>query len=179
MNLKELFSKLEKSSAFKDFRKENKDAFFCAAFIIMSIKQSSFENSLDFRNEKEIFTFKIQEGEKNKDEIIMQKEELLPSRKQLEKIDEKDAKNIKADVESLKKIVEEHLKKNKIENPLEEIIAVLQSSEDGKKLSWHMTCIASGFAIISIIINAKSGNIEKFEKKNLLDFMSVRKPEKK
>lgn len=173
MTLSNLLSKLEKSQAYKDFEKENPGAFLCAAFLIMNIKQNGFENSLDFRDDKNIYTFKIPlDGD-----VTMQKEEIMPSRKPLEKIDEKELKKLKVDVEDIQSLVEKELEKNKITSKLDEIIAVLQIF-DGK-LAWNLTCICEGFTIISMQINAISGKILKFEKKNLLDFVSVKKPEKK
>ena len=174
MNLSNLLSKLEKSQTYQDFHKENPDAFFCAAFLIMNLKQNTSENSLDFRDEKDIFSFKILDNE-----IVLQKELLIenPNQKPLEKIDEKKIGKLNVDIEDLQKSAEKELKKNKMENKLEEIIAVLQS--DSNALVWSLTCMCAGFAIVSIKIDALSGNILKFDKKNLLDFVSVKKPEKK
>lgn len=178
MKLSQLISALEKSKTFKDFRKtkDGKESFLCAAFIIFNAKQSSFDSSLDFRNEKDIFTFKM--PLESKEDIIMSKEEIIPSRKQLEKIEESEIKKIKIEPENLQKIIEEQLKEKKIDGNLEEIIAVLQSNEN-KELIWNLTGIVSGFVILSVQIDAISGKLIKFEKKNLLDFVSVKKPEKK
>jgi hypothetical protein len=177
MKLGNLLAKLEKSPAYKDFKndKESKDAFFCAAFLIMNFKQKIFENSLDFRNNKNIFTFKIPEAE-DKKEITMQKEELIASRKPLEKINKEELKKLKTDAEDLKEIIQNELDKNKIQTKLDEAIAVLQSL-DGK-LIWNLTCICAGFTILSLHIDALDGKVLKFEKKNLLDFVSVKKPDK-
>lgn len=177
VKISHLLAKLEKSKIFKDFKsdKENKDTFFCAAFIIINIKQSTFEYSLDFRNNKYIFTFKIPsvDGE----EITLAKEELIEGRKPLEKLEENSASKIKADIEYIKDIAEKEMKKNKIGQSLEEIIAVLQASEG--KLVWNLTCMAAAFTIINMSINADSSEVIHFEKKNLMDFVSVKKPEKK
>ena len=179
MKTKELIEKLEKSKAYKDFKKseEGKKAFLCAVFLIMNFKSNSLENSLDFRNEKNIFTFKLPQNEK--EEIIMQKEDLIPSRKQLGQIDEKMLSKLKADIGDLENHVKKELEKNKISNPLEEIITVLQASDENKSLVWNLTCIAQAFTIISMSIDALEGKTLKFDKKNLLDFVSVRKPENK
>lgn len=174
MPLSNLLKNLEKSEAFKDFRKENKDAFLCAAFLIMNIKQGNSENSLDFRDNRTIFSFKLAEKE-----VILQKEEIISNQKPLERIDEKNLGKLKTDAEDLQKIVEKEMTANKITGSLDEIIAVLQSEEDGKALVWALTCICESFTILSIKIDALSGKILKFEKKNLLDFVSVKKPEKK
>lgn len=175
MKISKLIQALEKSKTFKEFKKtkEGKNAFLCAAFIILNIKQNSFENSLDFRDEKNIFTFKLASDS----EVIMQKEEILPSRKQLEEIKESVIKKIKIEPEDLREIVENQIEEKKIIGNLEEVIAVLQSQED--KLVWNLTCIVSGFVILSVQIDALSGELLKFEKKNLLDFVSIKKPGEK
>ncbi len=178
MKISDLLHKLEKSEIFKNFRKDNetKDAFFCAAFIILNFKQSMFEYSLDFRNDKNIFTFKVPFADTQNSEITMFKEDLLEGRKPLEKVEEEKAKQIRVDIDDLKLFAEKEIKNNKITQQLEEIIAVLQSQEG--KLVWNLTCMASAFTIINMIIDAETGKIIKFDKKNLMDFVSVKKPEK-
>ena len=178
MKISKLIQSLEKSKTFKEFQKtkEGKESSLCAAFIIFNLKQDSFENSLDFRNEKDIFTFKIPSDKK--EEIIMSKEEIMPSRKQLEEIPNDKLEKLKVEPENLQEIIEKQLKEKKIIGNLEEIIAVLQSNES-KELIWNLTCIVSGFVILSVQIDALSGNLIKFDKKNLLDFVSVKKPGEK
>ena len=177
MKLSQLLAKLENSKTFKDFKsdKETKDTFLCAAFIIMNVKQNIFENSLDFRDDKNIFTFKLWDAD-DKD-VILLKDELIEGRKPLEKIEEKDLAKLKVDSDDVKKIVEKELEKNKVSNKLEEIIAVLQNQEG--KLVWNLTCMCEGFAIISMSIDASEAKVIKFDKKNLLDFVSVKKVDKK
>jgi hypothetical protein len=175
MEISNLLSRIEKSSVFKQFKKDNDHAFFCAGFIILNYKQNLFEYSLDYRDEKNIFTFKIPSDEKA--EITFLKEDLLEGRKPLEEVNHSEIKKLKIDIEALKSLVEKELKKNKVTNSLEEIIAVLQNM-DGK-LVWHLTCMAAAFTIVNIIFDSHSGEVIKFEKRNLMDFVSVKKPEKK
>jgi len=173
MKLSKLFSILENSAEYKTFKKESKNAFFCAAFSILNFKDNIFQNSLDFRDSKNIFSFKIQDSGK----IEATGETLLKGKKPLEKINLEDADELKIDIEDLKDIAERELKKNKIASNLNEIIAVLQNHE--KKLIWNLTCMCEGFTIISLHVDALSGETLKFEKRNLMDFVSVRKPDKK
>ncbi len=179
MKISDLFSRLEKSKAFRDFKKskETKKAFFCTGFFILNFKQAIFEYSLDFRNEKELFAFKIPIDEN--EGIILTQDKLLENPKPMPRVDEAQAKNVNPDIEDLKDIVEKEMAKNKITSPLDEIIAVLQNSDESKQLVWHLTCIVAGFTILNVIIDAKSGDLLKFEKKNLLDFASVKKNDKK
>jgi hypothetical protein len=134
----------------------------------MNFKTQVFEYSLDYRNDKQIFTFKIPEREE--EQVVMQTEEIIQveNKKPLEKI----TLDVQVDIEDLKEIIEKALENNSIKNKLEEFIAVLQKIDSS--LVWHLTCICEGFTILNVIINPETGAIEKFEKKNLLDF--VKKP---
>ncbi len=169
MKLKEIISLIESSQIFLNFKKteEGKNAFLCAAFLIMDFKDGKNEQSLDYKTEagENIFIFSV----KN-DEIQMKQEEILDKTKPLEKISTK----IKIETDKLKELVEKELAKNQITKPLEKIIAVLQNGEgqEGeKKTIWNLTCMCAGFLIILIHIDAVSGDILKFEKKSLFDFI--------
>ncbi|MDP1728890.1 MAG: hypothetical protein Q8L27_01660, partial [archaeon] len=110
-------------------------------------------------------------------EVVMQKEPLMQGRQPLPKIDEKETHNLKFDIEDLKHLAERDLKDKKVEKNLEEIIAVLQNIEN--ILVWHLTCVAAGFTVVSVIIDVKTGETIKYEKKNIMDFVSVKKPGEK
>jgi hypothetical protein len=95
----------------------------------------------------------------------------------MEKIEESEIKNIKTDLEDLKEIIEQALWDNNMKNSLEEVIAVLQSMNG--KIIWNLTCICSSLSIINSQIDPFTGKVLKFEKKNLLDFASIKKVDKK
>jgi hypothetical protein len=103
----------------------------------------------------------------------MQKEELMEGKKPLEKINDKKLSIIKVNIDDLKDVVELEIKNNKVTNKLNELISVIQNQDD--KLVWIITAMAEGFVILSIQIDAISGAILKFEKKNLFDFMTIKK----
>ncbi|MEK6885896.1 MAG: hypothetical protein AABX17_02940 [Nanoarchaeota archaeon] len=179
MKIIQLLEKLEKSKVFGEFKKDNPKAFLCAGFIIMNLKQSIFESSLDFRDENDIFTFKIPEEDKEA-EITMLKEEIIKNPaapKPFEQLKEEDIKKIKLDIGDLKETSEKELKKNKITQSLEDIIAIFHKMDE--KLVWHLTCMAAGFTVVNITLDANTKDVIKFEKKSLMDFVSVKKPEKK
>jgi hypothetical protein len=176
--ISKIFEKLEKSKEYSQFKNENKEAFFCAGFFILNFKNEVFDYSLDFRDEKELFTFKIPFSEDNaNNNLILQKEPLLEGRKPLEKLYKAEVLKIKLGLEGLKSRVEAQLLEKKISNKLNELIAVIQTIEG--KLLWNITAMAEGFVIISIQIDAISGELLKFDKRNLLDFVSIKKPENK
>jgi hypothetical protein len=162
----ELSDKLKKSEAFLKFKSEYPDAFFCAGFFILNFKSGVFDYSLDYRNDKQIFSFKIPLGESKN--IVLETSDIFEKQTPLPEI----SCDVQVDIEQLKEIVEENLAKNNIKNKLEELIAVLQMI-DGNKV-WNLTCMCEGFTIISCQIHSETAGILKFEKKNLLDF--VKKP---
>ena len=175
MKIKELFARLKKSKQWKETFKEEKRIFFCAAFVILNFKQNIFEYSLDFRNDKDLLTFKFPK-EENQDLIVV-KDKLLENPKPLDEIKETLLSQIKIDIEDLKEIVEKNLLENKVGKNLDEIIAVLQYYEGN--FVWNLTCICEGFTIVSIHLDPLSKKIVKFEKRNLMDFVNIKKVYKK
>ena len=169
--IKELFLRLEKSQVFKDFKKDNPNAFLCAGFFILRLKEGLNDFSLDYRDDVQIYSFKIPENAS--EEITMHAEKIMEQQKPLDKL-EIDAKTVlKLDLECLEGQIKEELSKQKITNPLSEIISVLQISE-GKPM-WNLTIMLEGFTIITSLINPLSGEVLKFEKKNLFDFVKPKK----
>jgi len=159
----ELSEKLKKSEVFQKFKSEYPDAFFCAGFFILNFKNDTGDYSLDYRNDKQIFSFKIPMGESKN--IVMEASDIFEKQTPLAEI----TCDTQVDLEDLREIVEENLAKNNIKNRLEEIIAVLQMIDNNK--IWNMTCMCEGFTIISCQVHSETAGVLKFEKKNLLDFV--------
>lgn len=162
MNVKHLAEGLENSEIFKNFKKEHPDSFFCAGFFIFDFKQQREEYSLDYRSGSRIFSFNIS---LETGEITIREEEILDSSQPLEEVNI----NTKVEIPELRKIAEAQLQKNSVKHSLEKIIAILQNSEG--KIIWNLTCMCSDFAVIIIHINAQTGDILKFDSKNLFDFV--------
>lgn len=169
--IKELFKRLHNSKEFKDFQKSNKNAFLCAGFFILRLKAGLNDFSLDYRDNTQIYSFKIPENEK--EPITMMAEKIMDNQKPLDKL-EVDAKTpLKTDLNVLQSQIQEQLDKQALKSPLQEIISVLQMSE-GKPV-WNLTIMLEGFTIITSHINPLSGEVLKFEKKNLFDFVKPKK----
>jgi len=175
MKIQTLFKKLETLDKYQEFKKESASAFFCAGFFIMDFKRAKFEYSLDFRDDKNVYGFKIPQDES--EQLVFTSDPLIETPKPLEKIDTSLISKIKTDIEDLKELIEEALFDNSIKNILEEVIAVLQSLNG--TVIWNLTCILSSLSVVNVQIDPFSGEIIKFEKKNLLDFASIKKLDKK
>lgn len=166
MLLQQLYARLQKSKEFLAFREQNPDAFLCAGFFIMNFKLNSFEYALDYRNDKQIFTFNIPEN--TEASITIKADELIKDGSAPKLLDEITL-DVQVDLEDLKEKVEKSLAENNIKNKLEEFIAILQKIDN--QLVWHLTVVCEGFTILTIIVHSETGNIEKFDKKNIFDFV--------
>lgn len=177
MQLKTLLEKLEKSEIFKNFKNKNPDAFLCAGFFILNLKAGTAEYNLDFRNEEDIFTFKIPEIGINED-IKLLTDKLIKdpaAPKPFDKLDlsKPNLEKIKLDINELSQFVSTEIWSQQIKNPLEELIAVIQSKANS--IIWTLTCICAGFTIVTMEIDALKKQVTKFEKKSMFDFVKVKK----
>lgn len=163
MTFASLYKRITESEAFKMFSRENPDSEMVIGFFILNLESGTSQEQLDFKTKDKIFSFSVNQD----DEIIVNQEELVESfeDKKLQKI----SPEIKVDLEDLKNIVQNKLNEEKIQNKLEKIIAILQINE--KEEVWNLTCILYGLAIIHILVNPQSGEITKFERKSMSDFV--------
>jgi len=162
MNFSQTLEAIEKSQEFKDFEKQHKDAYLCAGFFVLDFEQNTNQQQLDYSlKDRKIFTFVLSENEiaVNEAETIEGKKQKLPEL----------SKEIKIDVEDLKEVVEKRIEEEGIHTKINKIIAILQKHED--KQIWNLTCMTEGFGILQVHIDAISGEILKFEKRSLFDFV--------
>ncbi len=164
MNFSSTLKKIESSKEFRHFKKQNKDAYLCVGFFVLDFEQNLNQQQLDYalKNGK-IFTFFLN-SETNgvtfkEAETIKGKEQKLPLLNP----------DIKVEIEELKKILEKNMEKEKIQNKIIKIIAILQKHEN--RQVWNLNCILEGMGILQVHIDSGTGKILKFEKKNLFDFI--------
>lgn len=163
MNFKEILTKVESSDIFKEFIKEHKDAELCAGFFIMDYISNDNKKSIDYKYKDKIYTFDVLDNGK----IKMIEDELIKDSKHpvLEKINP----DIKIDVDDLKGISGIRILDEGISAKMNKIIAILQRLNE--KEVWNLTCMLDGLIIINIIIDASSGNIDKFDRKSMMDLI--------
>lgn len=162
MNFKEAFKKLEASSEFKDFKKQNPSAYLCAGFFILDFESQQNTQQIDFQSGEKIATFSLA------DEISMKMEETA-DKKKIPSI----KPEIKVDLGEVQEIVKKETEKNKIISKMNKIIAVLQDHE-GRQI-WNLTCIFSSFAILRLHVDSFTGKILKSEKANMFDLVQKAK----
>tara|TARA_Y100000034_G_scaffold124752_1_gene173358 strand:- start:886 stop:1389 length:504 start_codon:yes stop_codon:yes gene_type:complete len=160
---KQTYETITQSKIFKDFIEKNKDAELIAGFFILDFLSNDTKTSLDYKIDSKIFTFSL-----NKDnETTVVEDKLIdkPGLPVLTKINP----DIKTDLNEIPSIAQKQAEENKITAKFHKIIAVLQNHEDQEV--WNLTCMLDQLIILHILINAKTGEIIKFERKNMMDFI--------
>lgn len=161
MNFQFYLEKLEESDLFREFMKENPDAFLCSAFFVIDKQTSNNQTHFDFYipEKKEMFSFKLENGiEKSPITTITEVPEEIST-----EIDFRFE-----DIEGLlgKKIIE-----NNITNKLQKILLSLQR-KDGKDFLIGSVFV-SAMALIRIDIDLAEMKVINFEKKSFFDMIKV------
>ena len=165
MNFKSLLEKIESSEEFKTFKEEKPTAELVAGFFIIDFFSNDNKDSLDYKFNDKITTFNL-----NLDgSIIKQEEDLIkakePKQQELAPIN----KDIKIDTDQLLDIAKKEAEKNNISASFNKIIAVLHKIDN--KQVWNLTCMLDGLIILNIIIDSGTGEIDKFKRHSMMDFV--------
>lgn len=160
MRFDHYLTKVEKSSEYRKFLKGNRNAYLCSGFFVMDLDTEKNMHQIDYYlpSKKKFANFVLDEG------VKVQLSEGAKDKKP-----EKLKNEIKTDIEALKGIVEDEMKNRTVTAELKKIIAVLQTIE-GKNV-WNLNCLTGDMGLIKVHIDDDSGNILKFEKASLFDFI--------
>lgn len=174
-SFKETLEKIESSEVFKNFKHKNPSAELCAGFFILDFLGNDNKYSLDYKLGEKIFTFNL---DLEKNEILIQEDKLIDippnSRQHHQKLEKINLSGVNIELNELKPIAETKIVDNNIKSKLQKIIAILQNyngpeTKNKKTQVWNLTCILDSLIIINIIINSKTGEVLKFEKRSLSD----------
>lgn len=169
MSFKETYKTITSSEVFKKFIKENPSAELCTGFFILDFLSNDNKKTLDYKIDSKIFTFSLNE----KDEITMQEDKLmdLPNTPKLQKIEPE----VNIEIEQIKGIAKKQALHNGISADFHKIIAVLQKYKEKEnyedKQVWSLTCMLEQLIILHILIDSKTGDILKFERKSMMDMI--------
>jgi len=163
MNFQFYFEKLEHSDNFKDFVKENKDAFLCSGFFSVDKRGQKDVQNIDYfvPSLNKMFSFKI-----NEDVEKVPVEDFGDKFKQ-----EKISEDINFEFEEIEDMIQERMNQDKIKNKIEKLLYSLQAKE-GKNYVLG-TVFISGLGLLKVRIDLKEKRIVDFEKKSLLDMMKI------
>lgn len=162
MTFQQTYKTLIESKVYSQFKKDYPNAKLVAGFFILDFLSNDTKESLDYKTDSKIFTFDIKA-----EEITMREDKLIEdsSKPALTEI----SPNIKVDLGDIPSIAQQQAEKNEIKAKFHKIISVLQMHEDNEV--WNLTCMLDGLQILHILINADSGEVIKFEKKSMMDFI--------
>lgn len=161
--LKEILEKVRRAKI-----KEIKKAFLFSAFFILNGNFEIETKQLDFYLPKERETITI-----TVNETISKKREPFED-EELKEINQ----NVNIDVEELKKIVLEEIKKFRMQaHELDKVIAILQNVKFNKetKQIWNIICLFSSFQMLRLYVDCFNGKILKEEKHSVFDFVKMEK----
>lgn len=157
--------KIEQSQSFKNFKKQHKDAELCAGFFVIDYASGADQQQLDYclKNGK-IFTFIL-----NQEVQVKEAETLNKEAEEKQKLERLNINNIKIDLDDIERILKEKLNTEKIDKRINKIIAILHKHE-GREI-WNLNCMLEGMEILQVHINCENGNVMKFERKSMFDFI--------
>lgn len=150
MKVSELLNELKEAESYKDFKKENPEAFLCSAmFVLGDADKIDLNFFIPTKNNISSFSMPFASCINHPEEIKEQTEI-----KDLE---------FKIDADNLMQEVE-----NKSGKKFTKIIAVLQ------KGNWNLTCL-NGLDMSRMNIDAYTGEVEKKDEGSLMDMVRFRK----
>tara|TARA_Y100000034_G_C6909869_1_gene423939 strand:- start:12423 stop:12899 length:477 start_codon:yes stop_codon:yes gene_type:complete len=150
-------SKLETSSAFKDWKENNQDSYLCSCFF-MDKENWQFDYYLP--KEDKIKSFIVSEEiEELKDAEIFKKDK--------RKLDLLDLKKVKINVNEVLEIANELIKKKHDHEKIIKRIIILQNLEEE---TWNITYVTSSFNVVNFKISAISGKVLAEKIENIMSF---------
>jgi hypothetical protein len=166
MNFQFYLEKLNASQQFKEFMKENPDAFLCSGFFSIDKQNADGGNSqqhLDYYvpSLKKMFSFKLE------DECKM-----IPLEGPSESV-EKVSENADFNFEEVEKLIVESMKENNVDNKLQKIFLSLQAKD--KKNFLICTVFVSSLALVRVDIDPEKMEVISFDKKSFFDMIKIKK----
>ena len=168
MNLQFYFEKLKNSEEFKNFKKENPEAFLCSGFFVIDKQGKDNKQHFDFYipSKKKMFSFQLEDGIK-----------LVPIEMLNDKIPSKLLFNENLNFEEVESLIVSEMGKQKIKNKIQKILLSLQNL-DGKDFLVG-TIFVSSLALLKMNMDISEKRITSFEKTSLFDMVKVIKKKDK
>jgi len=158
MKVQDLLTELQETQSYKNFKVQNPEAFFAAAFFIIDLENKTEQIQLDFflpsQNKIAAFEHPFNEPKIHDDEI----KQMQPQ-----------STEIKIDIDDLESTSKRLIKENESAIVPTKIIAILKENQ------WNLTCMDNSLGIVRIKLHAKSGEQTEFNKGSLMDFMGIKK----
>ena len=165
MNIQFYMEKLSLSEEFKNFMKDNRDAYLCSGFFVIDKNTKKPDNKQHFDyyipSSKKMFSFQLEDGIK-----------IVPIDTLNKEIPEKISKH-EFDFDEIEKIIEEEMEKQNVKSKIQKIILSLQNIKGRDYLI--CTVFISMLGILKVKINLSTEEVTEFEKKSFFDIMKVKR----
>lgn len=163
MNFQFYLEKLSGSDYFKEFMKDNPDAFLCSGFFSIDKQGKDNQQHLDYYapSLKKMFSFKIEDECKK---VLLE----TPG-ESAEKISE----TVDFNFEEVEKLIVESMKEKNVDNKLQKIFLSLQAKD--KKNFLICTVFVSSLALVRVDIDPEKMEVISFDKKSFFDMIKIKK----
>ena len=165
MNIQFYMEKLSLSEEFKNFMKDNRDAYLCSGFFVIDKNTKHPDNKQHFDyyipSSKKMFSFQLEDGIK-----------IVPIDTLTKEVPEKISKH-EFDFGEIEKIIEEEMEKQNVKSKIQKIILSLQNIKGRDYLI--CTVFISMLGILKVKINLSTEEVTEFEKKSFFDIMKVKR----
>lgn len=164
MEFRFYLEKLFSSEKFKDFKKQNPDAYLCSAFFSIDKIGNDNQQHLDFYlpSKKKSVSFKL---EKN---LILEDMENY-GESPIEKLD----KTINFNFSKIENLFIERMQQENINKQIQKLLFSIQTKNNKSVLI--ATIFISGLGLIKAIVDLNSQKIVEFKEKSFFDMMKVLK----
>ena len=161
MNFQFYVEKLKAFEKFKEFIKENPEAFLCSCFFVMDKEGGDNQQHFDYWTikDKKMISFKLESQEVAPIEVINPE------------IPEKVSLDLDFDFNKINEMIEKKKEQEKIKNKIQKYIFSIQMKEGKHYLL--ATVFVSGFGLLNVRIDLDKMEIVFFEKKSFFDIMKI------
>jgi len=160
MNLNFYLEKLHNSEQFKEFVKENSDAYLCSGFFVIDKEGGDNKQHFDYYvpSSKKMFSFRLEN-----------KCEKVPIELFDDKVSEKITFEKDFDLKDIERMISSEMEKNEIKNKIQKMLFSLQKV-DGKNMLVG-TIFISSLGMVKVNLDLESMKIIQFEKKSFFDIL--------
>lgn len=160
MKIKVYLDKLGNSKEYKEFTKDNADAYLIAGFFVIDLEAGKNIHQIDYYvpSKKKVAAFTLDSHVSV--QLLKTMNNNIPPKLDL---------TTKVDLDAIPGILEDEMKNRNITEEIKKIVAIIQNI-NGKKI-WNINCVLSGMSILKAHIEDESQSVLKMEKSSILDYI--------